>query len=429
MAARPADIPKLDFDSPISVDDFIKDAVPPPYSEQAQIWDKAKETLPSQIPDRPMAIAIMGPTGTGKSTFISKLAGREMKIGHSLSSCTEDVEEIPCKVGNKYVVLVDTPGFNDTHRTDTEILSALADWMKVSYSENMLLSGIIYLHSISDTRMTHSSLQNLRMFRKLCGDDNLKNVILATTKWGVTPIEDALRRERELTSEGGFWRTMIAAGSVVRRFENSASSAKDLVEEILDGGQKFVPAIQKEMVQGKKLADTAAGAYIEEAIVRLQKEHEGEKKALLEEVQRAKQEHNRSMQEALESERRRLDKKMAEREEEQRQLHMTTNEALQLRIRKLEESQAKMAKERAEEVRKLQESANEASQLRNTIKEAVQAAKKRAEESNSKPKPKVMENKLGFWHLSWKCLVCKAKHEEPGIWTCTQCQYVQNNVY
>lgn len=205
-------------------------------------------------------------------------------------SGTEDVEEIPCKVGEKYVVLVDTPGFNDTHRTDTEILSALADWMKVSYSENMLLSGIIYLHSISDTRMTHSSLQNLRMFRKLCGDDNLKNVILATTKWGVTPLEDAFRRERELTSEGGFWRTMIAAGSVVRRFENSTTSATDLVEEILDGGQKFVPAIQKEMVQGKKLADTAAGAYIEEAIVRLQKEHEGEKKALLEEVQRAKQE-------------------------------------------------------------------------------------------------------------------------------------------
>lgn len=87
MAERPAnDMPKLDFDSTFSVDD-LKDAVPPPYSEQAQIWDKAKETLPSQIPGRPMAIAIMGPTGTGKSTFISKLAGREMKIGHSLSSC------------------------------------------------------------------------------------------------------------------------------------------------------------------------------------------------------------------------------------------------------------------------------------------------------------------------------------------------------
>lgn len=37
---------------------------------------------------------------------------------------------------------------------------------------------------------------------------------------------------------------------------------------------------------------------------------------------------NRSMQEVLEAERQRLEKRMAEREEEQRQLHKTANEAL-----------------------------------------------------------------------------------------------------
>lgn len=189
------------------------------------------------------------------------------------------------------MILVDTPGFNDTNRSDTEILTALADWMKSSYHDKMLLSGIIYLHAISDTRMTHSSLQNLRMFRKLCGDHNLKNVILATTKWSVTPLEDALRREKDLTSEGGFWRTMMTAGSVVRRFENSAASAKNLVEEILDMGQKkIVPTIQKEVVEGTKLVDTEAGAFIEETIALLQKKHDEEKQALLEEVQRAKEE-------------------------------------------------------------------------------------------------------------------------------------------
>ena len=197
---------------------------------------------------------------------------------------------MPCKVGNHYVILVDTPGFNDTNRSDTEILTALAEWMKRSYEDDMRLSGIIYLHGISDTRMTHSSLQNLRMFRKLCGDHNLKNVVLATTKWGVTPLEDALRRENDLKSETGFWYTMMAAGSKVRRFENSAASAKDLVEDILGVGQKIVPTIQQEVVEGTKLADTQAGAVIEETIGRLKKEHDEEKQALLEEVQRAKKE-------------------------------------------------------------------------------------------------------------------------------------------
>ncbi|KAL8885582.1 MAG: hypothetical protein Q9192_006623, partial [Flavoplaca navasiana] len=61
-------------------------AGPPPYSEQERIWDAARETLPNNIAEKPKLIAVMGPTGTGKSTFISKLAGREMKIGHHLHS-------------------------------------------------------------------------------------------------------------------------------------------------------------------------------------------------------------------------------------------------------------------------------------------------------------------------------------------------------
>lgn len=200
---------------------------------------------------------------------------------------TQDCEQVPCKVGDKYVILVDTPGFNDTERSDTEILTSLAEWMKESYSDDMFLSGIIYLHSISDTRMTNSSSKNLRMFRKLCGDDNLKNVVLATTKWGITPEADAYRRERELCREDGFWGTMIAAGSQIRRFENSTASAKFLVEEILQSGETFMPQIQREVVDGKKLSDTDAGAYLNEAIIKLREQHQEEKEALKDEMKRA----------------------------------------------------------------------------------------------------------------------------------------------
>lgn len=60
---------------------------PPPYSEHGDAAQPAGTSLPSVPPHRPAMIAVMGPTGTGKSTFISKLAGRDMNIGHSLSSC------------------------------------------------------------------------------------------------------------------------------------------------------------------------------------------------------------------------------------------------------------------------------------------------------------------------------------------------------
>lgn len=84
-------------------------------------------------------------------------------------------------------MLVDTPGFNDTNqheRSETAILSSLMDWMKEAHSERLLLSGIIYLYPINEARMTGSNVRNLNMFRRLCGDNNMQNVFLVTTKWG-----------------------------------------------------------------------------------------------------------------------------------------------------------------------------------------------------------------------------------------------------
>ena len=113
-------------------------------------------------------------TGVGKSTFISKLTGRsDVKIGHSLESCTQTVEQVPAQIDGQRYVLVDTPGFSDTNMTDTDVLLLVADHLFHAYKKGVKLSGIIYLHPISDSRMTHQNLQNLRMFRKLTGDENL----------------------------------------------------------------------------------------------------------------------------------------------------------------------------------------------------------------------------------------------------------------
>ena len=185
-------------------------------------------------------------------------------------------------------MLVDTPGFNDTVRSDTEILGLLVDWMKDAYGERQF-SGLIYLHDISGARMTGSILKNLRMFRRLCGEENLRNVILVTTKWGITPMNDAILRERELCSDRGYWGLMINAGSMVRRFNNTEASARSLVEELLHTGNKsFTPRLQREVVEeGKNLSQTDAGAFIEEALARQAEVHKEEMKALMEEQARA----------------------------------------------------------------------------------------------------------------------------------------------
>ncbi|KAI5990810.1 hypothetical protein EDC04DRAFT_1365422 [Pisolithus marmoratus] len=75
-------------------------------------------------------IALMGPTGAGKSSFIANAMKREDEgVGHDLNSCTSEIKVTKCEVEGSNVVLVDTPGFDDTKKTDLDILKLISDWL------------------------------------------------------------------------------------------------------------------------------------------------------------------------------------------------------------------------------------------------------------------------------------------------------------
>lgn len=64
-------------------------------------------------------IAVMGPVGSGKSTFINLASKSKLKVGNGLKSCTAEViPTAPFLVGDKWVVLLDAPGFEDTKTSD-----------------------------------------------------------------------------------------------------------------------------------------------------------------------------------------------------------------------------------------------------------------------------------------------------------------------
>jgi len=72
------------------------------------------------------------------------------------------------------LVLVDTPGFDDTNKSDLEILQMISNWLQNVYEKRIKLAGIIYLHRITDNRMAGTPHRNLRMFGQLCGDQAVK---------------------------------------------------------------------------------------------------------------------------------------------------------------------------------------------------------------------------------------------------------------
>lgn len=68
------------------------------------------------------------PTGSGKSSFINLVRGSNLRVGEDLESCTTEVQtSVVFELDGKRTILVDTPGFDDTAKSDAEVLSVIAD--------------------------------------------------------------------------------------------------------------------------------------------------------------------------------------------------------------------------------------------------------------------------------------------------------------
>ncbi|EWY83656.1 hypothetical protein FOYG_13458 [Fusarium oxysporum NRRL 32931] len=198
--------------------------------------------------------------GPGKSTLILLCTGQDVPIGHDLQACTQHVTAYQCKSSDTSdIYLLDTPGFDDTNRSDTEVLKEIALCLTKTYEDNIKLSGILYLHRITDRRMGGSAKKNLMMFRKLCGEESLMNVILVTTMWEDEYTAIGERREQELIATGGFWGALVEEGAQISRHNNTRSSAMPLLRTIAKSYRVTI-SIQKEMVsEHKDLNKTEAG--------------------------------------------------------------------------------------------------------------------------------------------------------------------------
>lgn len=190
---------------------------------------------------------------------------------------------------NLRVTLIDTPGFDDTTRTDTDVLRGIAGWLGVSYKASKRLSGLIYLHRISDPIMQGSAKRNLFMFQKLCGQECFSQIVLVTTMWAHVSEAIGARREQELIREHDFWGLMIKRGSQTMRHrdQHDRSSALAILGTIIRNRRELKLRIQDEMTcKGLELEQTEAGQQVDSDTLELQKKHRAE----IEELQRDKEE-------------------------------------------------------------------------------------------------------------------------------------------
>ncbi|KAG9092436.1 hypothetical protein FRC06_011920 [Ceratobasidium sp. 370] len=249
----------------------------------------------------PTLIAVFGATGTGKTTFVNDASGGDLQIGDDLQACTQDVAvSHRFQIDGRDICLIDTPGFDDTELSDTEVLQRISGFLSTAYESGHRLTGIIYLHRITDGRMGGISRRTFKIFRELCGQKTLGNVLIVTNMWSNPPADIEIKRESQLQTDGRYFQPAVKAGAqMARRLHKNAASAHDIIRMLLNKNP-VVMQVQHELVDNKQgFFTTGAAQVLGKELVEMEQRHQEEIAQVKEDLRKAKEENDTETQEDL----------------------------------------------------------------------------------------------------------------------------------
>ncbi|KAE8445207.1 hypothetical protein EG329_013579 [Mollisiaceae sp. DMI_Dod_QoI] len=235
------------------------------------------------------------------------------------NSCTKEIQIATTNIDGYQVHLIDTPGFNDDDMSESDVLVEIAKYLQTG---GVRLSGILYLHPISDSRMGGAGRRNLKMLQDLVGQENMGNVKLITTKWHSVTTSESDIRLHDLISD--FWKGMIAAGAQHDRYDGTSEDGKRIVRSVLKTSPVTL-LFQQELQEGREVEQTSAGKSLMKELAKLKERYDRELKEIKDGVAVEREE----FQEAL--------RKRDEAAEQVQKLHEANIASMQVQIDKLKE--------------------------------------------------------------------------------------------
>ncbi|KAI6132390.1 P-loop containing nucleoside triphosphate hydrolase protein, partial [Pisolithus croceorrhizus] len=225
--------------------------------------------------------SVMGVTGSGKTTFINCASESDLLVGKGLESCTVDVQmSKPFYLDQRMVTLIDTPGFDDTNRKERDILTHISAYLANTYEQGVKLTGIIYMHRISDTRMTGTSRRNFRLFRELCGKDAFKNILIVTNMGKDDELEACNERERELATDDKYYKPMLDGGARMVRHNGTPDSAKAIISQLINKGEVTLVGQREIVDEHKEFSGTTVGKELTRVLKEQAEEYDTELREL-----------------------------------------------------------------------------------------------------------------------------------------------------
>jgi hypothetical protein len=167
------------------------------------------------------------------------------------------------------VHLIDTPGFDDTRRKDSDILQEIAFWLEQARQRDYKIAGIIYVHSILTPRLQGSALQGLKVFKEMCGASTFSGVVLATSHWDAVHPQGqawtrAVARQQELISNPSYFGDIMSnGGQALAILPNDQNTAFSVIDRVLARQNTLTLKLQRELIdEAKALRDTGAGMIL-----------------------------------------------------------------------------------------------------------------------------------------------------------------------
>lgn len=233
------------------------------------------------------------------------------------------------------------------------------------------------------------SRRNFSMFRKLCGDETLKNVLLVTTMWSHVDKQTGEAREAQLGTDELLFRPVIEKGASMVRHDNSQESAQNIIRAIMRNHPQVL-RIQRELVdEHKDISETGAGEELGKELAELARKHKQELQEIQEQMEAALEERDMETKKELEEYQKKLQGEMEKAEKDRERLskeyadEKKRSDAQIAQMRRDLEAEKKASQERREELARLNE------ELRNNAKlstEQQTELRKRIDDLQRRPK-------------------------------------------
>ncbi|KAJ6561055.1 P-loop containing nucleoside triphosphate hydrolase protein [Mycena vulgaris] len=210
-----------------------KDKIRPRVKLLTARSDSASHTYsmdPGVPQEAEVTIAVLGPKGSGKTSFTNIVSGSNLPVGHGPESGTNKIQVAPpFQLHGRWITLIDTPGFDDT--SNTEILTEIALFLAKTYKGEKRLAGVIYMQPISDRVMSSILVQDFKLFKQLCGDGPLENIVIATNRWGEVAREVGEASEAKLHR---IFKPVLDKGARLLRHDDEVESAQAIIHSIIE---------------------------------------------------------------------------------------------------------------------------------------------------------------------------------------------------